>query len=141
MIHSPCIPPEHLSESNLILQVCFAFCFYLAKHPGRNTFRPGRVVGTKNRRDDYCGQGLLVLLARQKNTPGRVWQRVLFNCPYGHRKNQTYIAAKHPEHFYVKDNLGSTRAVVDEASEVVEAYDYRSRRNPGLRKIALRRPR
>jgi RHS repeat-associated protein len=106
------------------------FCFYLAKHPGRNTFRPGRVVGTKNRRDDYCGQGLLVLLARQKNTPGRAWQRVLFNCPYGHRKNQTYIAAKHPEHFYVKDNLGSTRAVVDEAGDVVEAYDYYPLRRP-----------
>jgi hypothetical protein len=75
---------------------------------------------TKNRRDDYCGQGLLVLLARQKNTPGRAWQRVLFNCPYGHRTNQTYIAAKHPKHFYVKDNLSSTRAVVDEAGEVVD---------------------
>jgi hypothetical protein len=60
------------------------------------------VIG-KNRRDDYCGQGLLVLLARQKNTPGRAWQRVLFNCPYGHRKNQTYIAAKHPKHFSVKE--------------------------------------
>jgi hypothetical protein len=109
----PGLPPENL-----------LFCFYLAMHPGRNTCRPCRVVGTKNRRDDYCGQGLLVLLARQKNTPGRVWQRVLFNCPYGHRKNQTYIAAKHPKHFYVKDNLGSTRAVVDEAGDVVEAYDY-----------------
>jgi hypothetical protein len=104
-----------------LARACFAFRFYLAKHPGRNTCRPCRIVGIKNRRDDYCGQGLLVLLARQKNTPGRAWQRVLFNCPYGHRKNQTYIAAKHPEHFYVKDNLGSTRAVVDEAVEVVEA--------------------
>jgi RHS repeat-associated protein len=66
----------------------------------------------------------LVLLARQKNTPGRAWQRVLFHCPYGHRTNQTYIAAKHPKHFYVKDNLGSTRAVVDVAGDVVEAYDY-----------------
>jgi RHS repeat-associated protein len=93
-------------------------------HPGRNTCRPCRVVGPKNRRDDYCGQGLLVLLARQKNTPGRVWQRVLFNCPYGHRKNQTYIAAKHPKHFSVKENWSSTRAVVDEAGDVVEAYDY-----------------
>jgi RHS repeat-associated protein len=34
------------------------------------------------------------------------------------------MAAKHPKHFYVKDNLGSTRAVVDEAGDVVEAYDY-----------------
>jgi RHS repeat-associated protein len=100
------------------------FCLFLAKHPGRNTFRPCRVVGTKNRRDDYCGQGLLVLLARQKNTPGRVWQRVLFHCPYGHRKNQTYIAAKHPKHFSVKENMSSTRAVVDDAGDVVEAYDY-----------------
>jgi hypothetical protein len=60
----------------------------------------------------------------KKKAPGRAWQRVLFNCPYGHRTNQTYIAAKHPKHFYVKDNLGSTRAVVDEAGDVVEAYDY-----------------
>jgi RHS repeat-associated protein len=96
----------------------------LAKHPGRNTFRPCRAIGTKNRRHDYCGQGLLVLLARQKNTPGRVWQRVLFNCPYGHKTNQTYMAAKHPKHLYVRDNLSSTRAVVDEAGDVVEAYDY-----------------
>jgi RHS repeat-associated protein len=93
-------------------------------HPGRKPCRPYRVVGPTNRRDDYCGQGLLVLLARQKNTPGRVWQRVLFNCPYGHRTNQTYIAAKHPKHFSVKENLSSTRAVVDEAGDVVEAYDY-----------------
>jgi hypothetical protein len=57
----------------------------------------------------------------KRTPPVGAWQRVLFNCPYGHRKNQTYIAAKHPEHFYVKDNLGSTRAVVDEAVEVVEA--------------------
>jgi RHS repeat-associated protein len=57
----------------------------------------------------------------KKKAPGRAWQRVLFNCPYGHRKNQTYIAAKHPKHFYVKDNLSSTRAVVDEAGDVVEA--------------------
>jgi hypothetical protein len=38
-------------------------------HPGRNTFRPGRIVGTKNRRDDYCGQGLLVLFAKTKRRP------------------------------------------------------------------------
>jgi hypothetical protein len=60
----------------------------------------------------------------KKKAPGRAWQRVLFHCPYGHRTNQTYIAAKHPKHFYVKDNLGSMRAVVDEAGDVVEAYDY-----------------
>jgi hypothetical protein len=39
----------------------------------------------------------------QKDTPGRAWQRVLFNCPYDHSKNQTYIAAKHAKHFGVKD--------------------------------------
>jgi RHS repeat-associated protein len=60
----------------------------------------------------------------KKKAPGRAWQRVLFHCPHGHRTNQTYIAAKHPKHFCVKDNLGSTRAVVDEAGVVVEAYDY-----------------
>jgi hypothetical protein len=62
----------------------------------------------------------------KKKVPGRVWQRVLFHCPYGHRKNQTYIAAKHPKHFSVKENMSRMLVVVDEAGDVVEAYDYYS---------------
>jgi hypothetical protein len=45
------------------------FCFYLAKHPGRKPCRPCRVVGTTNRRDDYCGQWFLLLFAKTKRRP------------------------------------------------------------------------
>jgi uncharacterized protein RhaS with RHS repeats len=43
---------------------------------------------------------------------------------YGYKT--VYVTVKRPKHFYfyVKDHLGSTRAVVDEAGDVVEAYDY-----------------
>jgi hypothetical protein len=61
----------------------------------------------------------------KKKAPGRAWQRVLFNCPYGHRKNQTYIAAKHPKHIYVRENMSSTRAVIRARDRrIVDAYDY-----------------
>jgi RHS repeat-associated protein len=45
---------------------------------------------------------------------------------YQYGYETVYVTVKRPKHFYfyVKDHLGSTRAVVDEAGEVVEAYDY-----------------
>jgi RHS repeat-associated protein len=45
---------------------------------------------------------------------------------YQYGYETVYVTVKRPKHFYfyVKDHLGSTRAVVDEAGDVVEAYDY-----------------
>jgi hypothetical protein len=61
----------------------------------------------------------------KKKAPGRVWQSVLFNCPYCHRKNQTYIAAKHHKHIYVRENMSSTRAVIRARDRrIVDANDY-----------------
>jgi RHS repeat-associated protein len=45
---------------------------------------------------------------------------------YQYGYETVYVTVKRPKHFYfyVKDHLGSTRAVVDDAGDVVEAYDY-----------------